>query len=178
MSNIKYLLMTRMETYLTQKMITEVPSSDKSKVNIVKLGRYQASPPPIYVTISAGDQEDPEFVDGVVNLREIEHIGFWVPTREIGGGTWWWRRGHIEIGCFFEFSGYTEKQAAQYACEVPSRLEYWLPQMPVADLKDSYDEGAHAIFVFADTFFEAGGPPTQYIWRGSLKWQCLTHRPF
>lgn len=178
MSNIRYLLISRLEEYLTQKMITDVDPGDPSKLNVVKIGRYQAAPPPLYLTISPGDQEDPEFTDGLVNLREIERISMYVPTREIGGGVFWWRRGHIEIGCFLNASGLVEKAAAAVATEVPSRLSYWLPQVTVSDLVDSYQEGAMQMFVFGDTFFEAGGPPKQYIWRGSLKWQCLTHRPF
>jgi hypothetical protein len=55
---------------------------------------------------------------------------------------------------------------------------HWIERTEVSDLVDDFGERASMIAVYASTFFEGGGPPDQYIWRGSILWQCLTERPY
>jgi hypothetical protein len=54
---------------------------------------------------------------------------------------------------------------------------HWIERTQVSDLVDEFGEQALMIAVYASTFFEGGGPPSDYIWRGNVYWQVLTSRP-
>lgn len=193
MTMIVDLLLHRLKTQLTAAMIDNVDPSDVTRAGIVKIGRFQDSPLPLdngtFISISGGDQQDPELADGVLDVRAASpgwQPGFWMASREVGGSAepgeeghgnaMWWRRGRIQIGCFYINEQLEEEVAATAAYETLGRLTYAIDHCPVHGLKDSYGELAVKMFAFASNFFESGGPPKQYIWRGSVKWQCLTER--
>lgn len=146
---------------------------------VVKIGRFQEDPSPVvnYIAIQMGDLEDPNYLDGISSLRKDEHqIGWNVPSREIGGTEMWWRRGTIRIGCFFIVKNYDETTARQSAGVIMGRVEGTLPRVSVANLRDPYGEHAIKLFVEGNTFFQSGGPPSSYIWRGKVRYQVLTER--
>ena len=167
-------------TQLTAVCITAVTNvNDPTRAHIVKAGRFQADrvSENIHIAVSGGDSDDPEFKDGIVSLGDMPQISMYAPPREIGGGQCWWRRGTIQIGCYFIIDQFSEADAMDYAYTVLSRVQSSLEDINVSVLVDDTGERAIKVFSFADTFYESGGPPSSYIWRGKVFWSCLTWRP-
>jgi hypothetical protein len=99
------------------------------------------------------------------------------PAREIGGGQLWWRRGVIMLECFYIQQQYTEDEAFNQAYAVLGRLLSVVEGTPMSYITDSYGEKAIKIYCHSNTFFESGGPPNQYIFRGKVFWSAMTERP-
>jgi hypothetical protein len=155
-----------------------VGSSDPTRA-AVKAGRFQDDEIAKGVTIAVmnGTLDDPDYMDGNVDLkRTMYQVGFSVPAREIGGTEMWWRRGSIQLNCSFVMSSLTEDQARRAAGKVMGRIERCIPKVRVSDLRDPYGEHAVLVFLYGNTYFQSGGPPTSYIWRGKALWQVLTER--
>ena len=173
------LVIRRLVENVTLKCKTEIPTSNASRIQEVKFGRFKDDPVNIvtHVAISGGNPENPNELDGIVTIKELDRISLRVPAREIGGGETWWHRGRAQLGCFFIQSGYSEDVAQQVAYEAMGRLAYTIRNTPVIGLVDDYGERAHKVYVYAASFFESGGPPNQFIWRGSVLWQVLTSVP-
>lgn len=192
MTQINNLILHALKNHLTLKLQTEIAEDDPTRAVEVKLGRFQESPlmKNVYVSISGGDQQDPELSDGILTVRAASpgwQPGFEMYPREIGGrwdddddsipggAEMWWRRGRIQIGCFFVTQNFEEEIAMEYAYETLGRLTKAVNTCPVGGIKDSFGECAVKIFCFASNFFEGGGLK-QFIWRGSVKFQVLTER--
>jgi hypothetical protein len=175
---IKALVLDRFCEELTRNLITDIPADDPTRASIVKVGRFQDDPTryPISVSISPGDPEDPNYRDGIVTLEQMHNIGFEVPPREIGGGAYWWRRGILLLQCHFVLARYPETMALNYAHTVLGRIEQTMDSTCLADLTDEFGEHAILPFTYGNTFFESGGPPADYIWRGKVLWSVLTYR--
>jgi len=178
MSQIKHMLVERFVEELTQRMSTEV--SGATKANVVKAYRFQEDPltPSISLWVTTGDPDKPADRDARISAEDMEMLSMRIPVAEVGGGHLWWRKGKVEIECFFILNDYDQETSGDYAHTVLGRTMHWLERTYIADLVDDY--GEQAIFkpiVYASTFFEGGGPPADYIWRGSVYWQVLTHRP-
>jgi hypothetical protein len=177
---LTYLVLQQLKTHLTQAMQTEIAKSDPTRVSMVKIGRFQSDPTQnaIYLSISGGSQTDPDLMDGIVSLTEFERIAVYVPAREFGGrGTQaWWRRGEVKIGVFLLTGHKVEETAANVAYTVLGRLQANIENLEVGGIRDQFGELARKIYCFSSSFMESGGPPDQYIWRGSVKWQVLTVR--
>jgi hypothetical protein len=193
MTQIINLLLQTLHDHLTAKMITEIDPSDITVAKEVKIGRFQENPlhKNVYLAISGGDPQDPYLTDGIVrnvvgDTGETDWgAGFKLPTYEVGGrdsplnflsNAMWWRRGKVELGCFWMTEQLSEEEAAEKSYEVLGRLLLALETCDVRGLKDSYGERAVKLFPFQNSYFQSGGPPKQYIWRGAAKWQCLTER--
>jgi hypothetical protein len=163
-------------------LITNVPKSDRARVDLVKAYRFQDSPEDykIYVSVVPGNPDEPTQVHGRIDIGEdLEKLGLYLPAGEVGGGHLWWRRGRIKIGAFLLDQGYTESVAGDIAHTVLGRTEYHTERVNVTSLIDDYGERAHGnVYVCASNFFEGGGPDDQYIWRGDVRWQVLTQRPY
>lgn len=150
----------------------------KEKADVVEVGRFQDDPTKqnIHVAVQGGHLEKPEYMDGIVTLEEMHRIGMYVPAREVGGGQLWWRRGTCQLGCYYIGQGLEESVARTAAYNVWGRLQANIDNIAVSDLSDSFGERALQLQVFAAEFFQGGGPPKDYIWRGRVHWQCLTER--
>jgi hypothetical protein len=189
MSQIVNLVLHALKDHLTEEMQTNIDSFDKTQAAKVKIGRLQESPVPlgVYLAISGGDPQNPDLQDGILDVRASSpgwNTGFEMATYEVGGdpthpflsNSMWWRRGIVELGCFWMMDQLDEESAAESSYEVLGRLIFSIESCDVRGLKDTYGERAVKIFPFSNRFFESGGPPKQYIWRGSVQWQCLTER--
>lgn len=179
MSMIVPLILEAIRAKLQDELITQIPTGTPSRASIVKIGRFQDDPTlyPISVSISPGDQDDPDYRDGIVTLDQMHNLGFDAPAREIGGGQIWWRRGIIKLQCFYVIERYAESVALGHAFEILGRIENCIETIPLNGITDSYGEQAIAPFLYGNTFFESGGPPADYIWRGKILWSVLTYRP-
>lgn len=158
---------------------TNVSKSDPSYATMVKSGRFQDDPLKVgnIVVVQNGDLDDPDYMDGITDLKHMRHnAGFDVEPREIGGTEMWYRRGTVRISCFFITKGYNEHKSRQVATTLMGRAERALANAYVCDLRDPFDEHAIKVFVYGNTFAQSGGPPASYIWRGKILWQVLTER--
>lgn len=180
MSQIVHLVLERLVESLTLRMRTQISSSDPTQADIIKMGRFQDDPlgQNVHLWISGGNPEDPSDKDARVGASGMEDLDLNIPSGEVGGGHLWWRKGRVEIGCYFIQEKFTQEVASDYAHKVLGRAMHWIERTEVSDLVDDFGERASMIAVYASTFFEGGGPPDQYIWRGSILWQCLTERPY
>jgi hypothetical protein len=178
-TQITDLLVHAITDHLDTAMRVNVSSSDPGKAKTVKAYRFQANPitDNIYIWVAGGDPGDPKFRDGRVSVSQMDDLGFVVPAGEIGGGHYWWRRGRVGLGCYFVQKNFEQEVAARHARNVLARAEYEIENVQVAGIVDSWGEVAYQILVYASTFTEGGGPPDQYLWRGEIYWQVLTHRP-
>jgi hypothetical protein len=179
MSMITVLVMNRMKDSLTTTMQTNVSSGSIERADVVKVGLFQEDPlrNNIHLAIQGGDHTDPNYRDGIVTINQMDNLGFNPIPREIGGGSSWWRRGTIELGCFFVREGLTEDKATEAAYNVLGRLEANLESIQVADLVDDFGEAAQRLWLGGNTFVQSGGPPRSYIFRGRVFWSCETERP-
>jgi len=178
MSHIRYLIAKAIADHLETKLITDVSESDPLRASIVKFGRFQQSPIEnyLYVSVIGGNVQDPTVQDGIVTIDDMEDIGLRIPAREIGGGEMWFRRGWVEIGAYFIAQGLAEELAADYAHTFMGRVSSNIKTAPVGGITDEFGEIASCIYVYAESLFEGGGPPNQYLWRGQIQWQVLTER--
>jgi hypothetical protein len=163
------LILNRIKEHLTE-IITEA--------DVIKVGRFQQNPleNPRYLAINTGNSRNDSTVDGIVSLGDMQNISMRLPGREVGGGSYWWRRGVIDIGYYGVAEGKTEEQTVTEAFQFLGRVQYWTERTRIADLTDEFGEHAMKIFVYASTYTESGGPENQYIYRGQIHWQVMTAR--
>ena len=172
MSQIVPLIALALKDHLTAIMKTAIDPSDLTYAEVVKVERYQEDPTRnnVQIAIAGGDPDNPDYVDGIVSLDELHDIGFNTYAREIGGGQLWWR-------AYYLLEGLAEEPAQSAAYTVLGRLEANIENLTVSHLVDDYGEQALKLFVYANEFFRSGGPPSNYMYRGKVLWQCLTERP-
>lgn len=178
-SMIVPMLVNRIVDDLNETCIDHIIDEEESRAVTIKAGRFQEDPvnSHIWAAVTGGDFDDPDYVDGIVTLEDMKRIGFFVPPREIGGGEMWWRRGIIRIGAYFINEQLPQTEAMDIAYKFLGRILDRIEEIRVRDLEDDYGEKAQKLFLYANTFYESGGPPASYIWRGKAFWQCLTERP-
>lgn len=173
------LILHAMKDHLVSSLVTNQLPEDPIYFDVVKIGRWQDDPKRknVHLAISGGDAEDFKYMDGIATLDDLDDLGFYVPAREFGGGQSWWRRGTIQIGCYFIRERYEEEVAVEYAYAALGRLMAEVENVDVTNLEDDFGERAIRIFLYGNSFFQSGGPPRSYIFRGKLLWACLTERP-
>jgi len=180
MSQITHLLIKRLETSLTASLLTAISSSSPTRAKKIQAYRFQENPleENIYLWVAGGNPEDPNDRDARVGTAQMEGLGMELPRGEVGGGHLWWRKGHVEVGCYFVREHFAQSVAGDYAHIVLGRTMNCIERTQVSDLVDEFGEQAVLITVYASAFFEGGGPPNQYLWRGKVLWQALTERPY
>lgn len=158
---------------LSEHLAANIPEA-----KIVRVGRFQDNPLDnnSYLAISTGNSRNDTTVDGIVSLSEMSNISLKIPGREIGGGSYWWRRGIIDVGFYGVALGLSHEETVTQAFDFLGKVHYWTEKTRVSDLTDVYGEHAMKIFVYASTYNQSGGPETQYIYRGQISWQVLTAR--
>ena len=178
MTQVVNLLLDALVTHLGTQMNDGLETTALNYVDNIKKGLLQENKlvKNVALGISGGDHDDPEYKDGIVTLEELKNIGFYVDPREVGGSQVWWRRGTIRVECFFIREGLTENQAFDAGYEVLGHLEDNIENLDVTGIVDTYGERAIKVFCYANTYFESGGPPKSFIFRGKVFWQCLTER--
>lgn len=180
MSHIRYLLVEKIVEDLTLACQTSIVKSDSSRATVVKAYRWQSDPVAagIYLAVSPGIVGELNAVDGRIDTgKDLENLSLNVPVGEIGGGHLWWRRGTVSIGCYFIISKLDELSSAEIAHVVLGRVESTLDEVRVTGIVDDFGECAYGrVMPFSSSFLQGGGN-NQYIWRGEVRWQVLTHRP-
>lgn len=180
MSSAVNLILLQLKSSLTEKLITDIEEADPTRADNVKLGLLQEDKlrKNIQLGINSGDHDKPEELEGIFTLDKLPDIGFDLPAREIGGGQIWMRRGVVNIECFFIRQKLTEEQAFEQAHEVMSRLQSAIGSTSLTGIpRDSYGERPFGtMHCYASSFFESGGPPNSYIFRGKAYWACFTDK--
>lgn len=177
-NHIVEMVVQRMAQELQRVLIDEIPDDDLARVSQVKIGRFQEDPSQTYfrVSIQGGDLEKPDMLDEIVDPDSDDNrMGVQFYPREIGGTELWWRRGTIRIELFFIYqSNADEDLSRKRAYTILGRVQDAVPKIRVHDLRDDFGEHAIRLFRPKNAFFQSGGPPESYIWRGKLLWECLT----
>lgn len=178
MAQIVDMILDRMVEHLTTVMITKI-SDPMQKASLVKKGLLQVNKieKRIEIGVTGGDHEDPNYRDGIISLNDLPDIDQKFATREVGGGQTWYRRGVARLECYLLTDGLAENEAFTRAYDILGRLMSSIEEIEIADLVDDFDERGIRIYCFGNTYFESGGPPSQYIFRGKVFWQALTERP-
>jgi hypothetical protein len=162
------------ETTQANVDITDLTYADVVKKGLLQTNKTKKN---VQIGVTGGDHEDPNYLDGIVDLDKMPNIGIQFIAREVGGGQLWWRKGVAKLECFFVREKLTEELAFQAGYDTLGRVMSSIEETSVAQLVDTYDERAIKVYCFANTMFESGGPPNTYIFRGKILWQCLTERP-
>jgi len=173
------MIVDRLVDGLTVYMIDNIAVNDPTRIKSVKSGRFQEDPSlnDLRLSVQGGDLEDPNQMDGIVDLNKAPNrVGFHVEPREIGGTQMWYRKGTVRLELFFIARQYDEETSREYAYTILGRLQNNIEKIYVADLRDDYDEHAVKLFSTQNSFFQSGGPPSSYYWRGKVLWECLTER--
>lgn len=174
------MILWAIKQHLETVMVEEVPDTNPTKAVLVKVGVFKDNPlnKNVSISISGGDYEDTKYIDGRIdNPNQTNFPIKNIPVGEIGGGTYWYRRGTIDFKTFFVRQNFKEEIAMQYAYEFYGRLLRAMEVIPIGDLQDDFGEGAVPPLVLEGaTFFESGGKD-KFIWRGKLFWRILTWRP-
>jgi hypothetical protein len=178
MTQVVNLILDKIVEHLTLVMQTEVDVDDLTYADTVKKGLLQEPKlaKNVGLGVSGGDHEDPEYMDGIVTLGDMKNIGFMVEPREVGGGQLWWRRGVIRVECFFVRERLEEEEAFAAGYDILGRVESTLETINMVGVMDDFDERAIKLFCTGNTYFESGGRPRTFIFRGKVFWQCLTER--
>jgi hypothetical protein len=179
MTQIVNMVLDKIVERLTLVCQTQVDPSGITYADIVKKGLLQENKAKrnIGIGVTGGDHDDPEYTDGIVSLTKMPEIAMELPVREIGGGQLWWRRGVIRTECFFIREKLEEEEAFIAAYDVLGRIENSIESINLTGLVDDYGERAIKLFCFGNTYFESGGAPKSFIFRGKVFWQCLCERP-
>jgi hypothetical protein len=175
------MIVDRIVSELTRTCITEIPHKDPTRLTIVKSGRFQVDPgiTELRVSVQGGDLENPDLMDTIVDINNNpSRVGFHVDAREIGGTAMWYRRGTARIELFFITDQLEEMVSRDRAYTILGRVQDTIPATYVADLYDGYGEHAVKLFHTQNSLVQSGGPPSSYLWRGKVVWECLTEREY
>ena len=147
---------------------------------VIKAGRLQADPVKLQIAIMVhiGDPEDP---DGWPDTHEAYNPTTGrkmdVPPTEVGGGSFWWRRGTVEFQ-YFGLKGKKDRDEARRIANVTrGRIERTINSSTrVPGTTDSFGEMAMQSMSTLSRVSEGGGPPNSFIWRGVVRYQVRTYR--
>lgn len=180
-SQIVNMVLELMAAHLTENLQTLIPVTDPIRAHKVKKGLLVENKTTDFIQlgIQGGDHEAPDDEDGIVGLQKLPRIAMDIPPREIGGGQVWMRRGVVRVEAFFLHKGITEDIAHQYGYALLGRVMRHIETTPVFSLSpdDFGEQVATQVYCYANTYFESGGPPSSFIFRGKVKWALFTERP-
>lgn len=172
-------ILTEVQDYLTEKLITEISGSDPAKVGIVKLGDLQGEPDPDKARISVTLYEnDPDrFISGAVTGMKDDWSDI-VEEVEIGGATTWRRRFTVKARCLLEITKENLAETRQVASTVRTRIEHALPEISFSGVSTDNEYVARGI-VSEDLhgeMLQSGGPPDSYDYFIKFRFDVLTTR--
>lgn len=164
---------------LKRLMQDEIADDDLDKADVVKVGLLQDSKTQknIQLGVMGGDHDLPDELDGIASIDKLPDVGRIFPVREIGGGNIWMRRGIVKVECFYVREKLEELEATKRAYAVLGRVMDIVQNAKVSGVTDDFGEKALTIDVYGNTFFQSGGGPKSFIFRGKVLWAIHTNRP-
>lgn len=173
------MVLHEMKDFLEVELITNVPENDPTRALLIEIGRFRENPTDVnvYVALTGGNPLDPDQIDGRIDHEKLDDIEIPnLPVGEIGGGTYWWRRGLAQLGCFFIKRKIERDDAVMYAYDFLGRVLDNLERLQLNLTDDRGEKATGRVFIEGNTFFETGGQG-KWIWRGDVYWRILTWRP-
>jgi hypothetical protein len=170
-------IVTGLKTYC----IDDVPTRDPSRVSEVKAGRFQESPnnANLRLSVQGGDLDNPNLLDSIFDPEVHKNMmAFAIPAREYGGTQIWVRRGVVRLELFLITEQQDEFDSREIAYTILGRVQGNIERIVVSGLYDDFGEHAIKLFSTQSSFFQSGGPPASYLYRGKVLWDCLTERNF
>ena len=164
---------------LTQYCIADIPPRDPSRVTAVKAGRFQESPNEsnLRLSVQGGDLDNPDLMDSIFDPEVHKNMmAFAIAAREIGGTQMWVRRGVVRLELFLIVEQKDFHHSRDVAYTILGRVQGNIEKIVVSDLYDNYGEHGVKLFSTQNSFFQSGGPPASYLYRGKVRWECLTER--
>jgi hypothetical protein len=178
MDSIVDLIIEELVDAITTACIDNIEDGDPTIAGRVKAGLLQESPqlPRISITVHSGDPEDSTWEDGPLGQTEGPFLSGAFEGYEVGGGYTYCRKFTIALRCFFTSDGATRDEARSWAWTVMSRIQKAVSDAgSLGGIEDDFGECVWIPGVSNVKLTEGGGPPSQWIWRGSLHVQYLTH---
>jgi hypothetical protein len=167
------MLIDKIVDELTRELYTDVPSSDPSRVILIRAGRLQEDPTKARMNLMVhyGGDLDKDALNDANDPVEA-------PTYEIGGGQYMRRRFRIEFEFFFP--GERDRDNARtWAMVAYSRCQRALKDMPMpvhpttGNPVDDFGEMALQL-VFKPSFMRESGGPGSFIHKGELHFEFLS----
>ena len=179
-NHIVPMICERIVDELKRICITNIPYGDPTRLTVVKYGRFQEDPntTALRASVQGGDLEDPNLMDSIVSnpTNNDTKMAFQLAPREIGGSQMWYRRGVVRLELFFIIENLEEEVARDRAYTILGRVQSNIELFNMSGLTDDFGEHAIKLFHTQNSMYQSGGPPTSYLWRGKLIWECLTER--
>jgi len=165
-----------------EAVFTAVTESTE-QASVIRPGRLQQNPVKAVTSILLfqGDPDGLMWDDSLVAEREnaLDRQYISVPSFEIGGGDFWWRRFVAEV----QYFGVKDKQMRDEARRIANlnvgRVQKAIRQSMnqgrgLQGLRDDLGEMTIMVLPVKVTWTQGGGPPASYIWRAKVKFQVLT----
>jgi len=150
---------------------------------VIKEGRLQSDPELAHIslTVHVSDPDNPDkWQDSVFADRDnaLDRSQFEAYTWEVGSrGSLWWRRGSVQWEFFGTKTGDLQPEAQRKAGVIEGRIQRAIDHgVHVIGAVDDFGELVINIMTTLTRKTEGGGPPNQYIWRGTVLFQAFTAR--
>jgi hypothetical protein len=181
--HISDIIIDEIVAQLVTELQENVAKDDPSYVTLIQGGKTQKNPviDVNSASVHIGDPEETtdDWIDEVA--RPGDPLAETWTVSEVGGtfnGTFWWRKGTVQIECFFikKSVQYNRDKARQVANEIRRRVEHVLGTSFEAfnGLSDGTEQ-VQLMIPVKSRAREAGGPK-QHIWHIKVWWQALTSR--
>ena len=178
--HITPMILSRMRDDLQESLIRGIAEDDPTYALKVEIGRFRENPlsTHVYVALAGGNTIDPEHIDGRIDNDALDDIQIRnLPVGEIGGGTYWWRRGVADFASYFVKTSMTYELSMMYAYQFYGRLLNILDHINISGLQDEFGEQTSGKpYIETSSIYESGGQK-KHIWRGKIFWRVLTWRP-
>lgn len=180
MSSIHDAIGSRVIELLEQILIVENPY-DVAVPKLIRMGQLQESPTAqrISVLVNPGDLDDvgtdPKWADTHPNKEE----GWSLPSYEIGGGEFWWRRFTLDINVYLQTTQEDRSEARAIGTDLMGRITQLFSQNRDLGGGIVSDFGEVAIYATLNkaVVLESGGPPRSFIYRNKIFFSVLTEVP-
>jgi len=174
-TSIVNVLLDSVNTWLVEKLQTDIPTTDGTKAGLVRPGLLQDNPLTYGISVLSynNDPDDETGWGHSITQHDLTSLHNPQPY-ELGGGEMWFRRFTTKAEMYWPTT-YERQQARQSANVVLSRIEYYLRTYPMIDISDSFGEYAAQLFVIKDLISDGGGVG-QFIHHGKIWWQVLTSK--
>jgi hypothetical protein len=151
---------------------------------LIRIGMLQENPVKdrIYILVHIGDPDFPEQWQDNAVIKDDEALnkrgigGIQIPSFEVGGSVFKWRRHTIEFGFYGVKLKESRQDAQDISAAIKARIEQAVWQSKrVPGMTDDLKETTIRCFAVEAPTAEGGGK-NNFIWRGKVRVQTLTNQ--
>jgi len=164
---------------LQEALITAIPTSDNTRVGVVKIGHLQGDPSPdearISVTIHENDPD--QFVKGALTgLSSAWHDE--IQEVEMGGTVTTDRKFSVKVRCLFEGTREDLASARGITSTVRDRIEMALLRLSFNGVQTDKEFVSRGVIStdYATEELQAGGPPDAFDYHFKIRFSIWTTR--